>query len=195
MAVYINILNGGSITIGSGASPTPPANPKTVITFTDNTTQEFEWSGTITQTTMENAGLVEDSEWIAHPTAITIGNAVTSIGYRAFYGCNHENEFVSITIPDSVTSIGEGAFDSCHYLTNISIPSNVTSIGVEAFIGCAGLTSMTIPASVTSIGQDAFADCFALTTITVLGKTTAQAEALLADASIPEECTIVGELG
>ena len=39
---------------------------------------------------------------------VTIPDSVTSIGYRAFRGCEN---LKSVTIPDSVTSISEDAFD------------------------------------------------------------------------------------
>ncbi|MBQ3668262.1 MAG: leucine-rich repeat protein, partial [Clostridia bacterium] len=41
------------------------------------------------------------------------GLSVTSIGDRAFRGCNR---LTDVTIPGSVTSIGDSAFDSCYRL-------------------------------------------------------------------------------
>ena len=72
------------------------------------------------------------------------GNAVTSIGDDAFYGCT---KLTSITIPDRVTSIGDGAFMDCNSLTSINIPDGVTSIGTNAFYGCSGLTDITVDSS------------------------------------------------
>ncbi len=45
----------------------------------------------------------------------------------------------SITIPDSVTSIGDRAFSGCESLTEITIPDSVTSIGDGAFSNCTSL--------------------------------------------------------
>ena len=90
--------------------------------------------------------------------------SVTSIGDKAFYGCNG---LTSITIPNSVTSIGDEAFEGCNGLTSITIPNSVTSIGDEAFQYCSGLTSVTIPNSVTSIGNSAFSGCSGLTSVTI----------------------------
>ena len=41
----------------------PAGNPKTKITFTDGTSQEYDWSGEITGKTMIDAGLFDDYGW------------------------------------------------------------------------------------------------------------------------------------
>jgi uncharacterized repeat protein (TIGR02543 family) len=119
------------------------------------------------------AQIYKNSSSAAIPTStkgdITIpgtlgGYPVTSIGYRAFYGCSG---LASVTIPDSVTSIGGEAFDGCSSLTSVTIPDSVTNIGALAFRGCSGLTSVTIPDSVTSIGDEAFSGCSGLTSVTI----------------------------
>ena len=66
-------------------------------------------------------------------TSVTIGNSVTSIGYRAFSYCS---SLTSVTIGDSVESIGTYAFYNCSSLTSVTIPDSVTSIGSSAFYGC-----------------------------------------------------------
>ena len=48
----------------------------------------------------------------------------------------------SANIPNSVTSIGYRAFYGCTGLTSITIPNSVTSIGGSAFLGCSGLTDV-----------------------------------------------------
>ncbi len=126
-----------------------------------------------------------------------IPNSVTTIGYRAFYGCTC---LASITIPNSVTSIGDNAFALCTALTSLTIPNSVTSIDGSAFNNCSGLTSIVvasgnpnydsrnncnaiietasntlivgcqntiIPNSVISIGEYAFDGCSGLTSITI----------------------------
>ena len=97
-------------------------------------------------------------------TSVTIPNSVTSIGEYAFYGCSG---LTSITIPNSVSSIKDGAFGGCSGLTSVTIPNSVTSIGYQAFSGCTGLTSITIPNSLTSIGYSAFESCSGLTSVTI----------------------------
>ena len=94
----------------------------------------------------------------------TIPNSVTSIGYRAFYGCT---SLTSVTIPNSVTTIWNEAFSGCTSLISVTIPNSVTSIWDRAFYGCTSLTSVTIGNSVTSIGGDTFNGCTSLTSVTI----------------------------
>ena len=58
MMITIKNLIGGSITI----TTKPAGNPKTKITFTDGTSQEYDWSGEINQQTMIDAGLFSSVE-------------------------------------------------------------------------------------------------------------------------------------
>ena len=62
---------------------------------------------------MAAAGLrdyYEYSIWLKRPVDVKIGDAATSLGYAAFYGCYR---LEVITIPETVVSIGEDAFNSC----------------------------------------------------------------------------------
>ncbi|MBQ8497664.1 MAG: leucine-rich repeat protein [Clostridia bacterium] len=86
------------------------------------------------------------------------GKAVTSIRYRAFYGCAN---LQSIDIPEGVTSIGSDAFSQCAALQNVKIPDSMTNIGYGAFRKCSALQNIEISASV-GIGQSAFYECEAL---------------------------------
>ena len=92
----------------------------------------------------------------------TIGDNVTTLGNRAFYGCS---SLTSVTIPNSVTAIWYNAFYDCNSLTSITIPDSVWWIGYSAFEACSSLTSITIPDSVTEIGWYAFRDCSSLTSV------------------------------
>ena len=96
--------------------------------------------------------------------AVYHGIPVTSIGYRAFYGCT---SLESVTIPDSVTSIGYSAFYNCTSLASVTIGNGVTEINDYAFGGCTSLESVTIPDSVTSIGDAAFGGCTSLENVTI----------------------------
>ena len=129
------------------------------------------------------------------------GNAVTSIGDRAFENCYI---LTSITIPDGVTSIGEDAFRNCSGLESITIPDRVTSIGEDAFMDCSGLTSITIGGGVTSIGYAAFGGCTGLTSITIPSSVTSIEDAafsrctgltdITVDSSNPYYCSESGVL-
>ena len=112
-----------------------------------------------------NAIIETATNTLMHGCGTTIiPNSVTSIGYRAFFGCTG---LTSITIPNSVTSIDTYAFSDCTHLTSVTIPNSVTSIGYCAFSGCTGLTSITLPNSVTSIGNFAFEGCCRLYSIDI----------------------------
>ena len=85
-------------------------------------------------------------------TAITIPNSVTRIGDRAF----HCSGLTSVTIPNSVTDLGYGVFDCCFHLSHADLPDNMTSIPAYFFNGCKTLSKITIPDSVTEIQESAF---------------------------------------
>ena len=89
---------------------------------------------------------------------------ITSIGKRAFYGCE---SLRSIDLPEGVTSIGASAFDYCKSLTYIDLPEGVTSIDASVFDYCTSLTDIVLPESVTSIGSSAFYYCEHLTSISI----------------------------
>ena len=97
-------------------------------------------------------------------TSYTIPDSVTSIGERAFSGCE---SLKNLVIPDSVTSIGDSAFEGCTSLKNLVIPDNITSIEKGVFQGCSSLTDIVIPNRVTSIGKGAFFACNSLTSIVI----------------------------
>ena len=110
-------------------------------------------------------GLFEDSS----VKKLIVGNTVTEIENRSFYGCEKLTE---ISLGNSVTTIGERAFSNCDNLTEISLGNSVTTIGERAFSNCDNLTEISLPNSVTTIGQFAFSDCDNLTEIS-LGKSVA----------------------
>ena len=87
---------------------------------------------------------------------------VTSIGERAFYGCDRLTEII---IPNSVISIGEHAFSKCNSLIDVVIPDSVTNIKSMAFYDCADLASVVIGNNATNIGGYIFYYCDNLTSV------------------------------
>ena len=158
--------------------------------------EEEVWSTEITYEDLENA--LEDEFGEKHSKefliSINIPNSITTIGDRAFYGCE---SLIKINIPNSVTTIGEGAFLGCNSLTSITIPSSVVTIIGNPFYDWHGNlyneskafiyenhvlfnknkttliayrakeTNYTIPNSVTTIGEHAFSGCDSLTSINI----------------------------
>ena len=116
MAVTINILNAGNMTLGSSGS-TPATYEETW----------YKYDG--------------DTEW-RHVNIEGTIVLVDEMGMPDGY-IENPNDIVAIEIGTDVTSIGAWAFYGCSGLTSVTIPSSVTSIGVGAFCGCTGLTSVT----------------------------------------------------
>ena len=74
----------------------------------------------------------------------------------------------TVVIEAGVTSIGNRAFTGCEVLTSVTLPeSGFETIGEKAFMGCEKLLSITIPKSVTTIKERAFLYCQALGGVTV----------------------------
>jgi len=180
------------------------------------------------------------------PDTIVIGGGegipVTSIPENIFSG---RTSLTAVTIPDAVTSIGIGAFSGCALLTDLAIdsanatyveqdgvvyqkvdsanamvafglssvtsanmPSSVsigaasipvTSIGQNAFNGSSALTAVTIGENVTSIVQYAFLSCSVLTVVTMganvtsIGRSAFEGCIGLTAVTIPASVTYIDE--
>ena len=97
----------------------------------------------------------EEEVWSTEITYEDLENALEDE-----FGEKHSKEFlISINIPNSITTIGDRAFYGCESLIKINIPNSVTTIGEGAFLGCNSLTSITIPSSVVTIIGNPFYDC------------------------------------
>ena len=66
-----------------------------------------------------------------------------------------------------ITSIGYRAFNGCEKIDSLIIPSGIEEIKEEAFYGCRRLKYISIPKSVTIISKNAFDDCPSLNNIVV----------------------------
>ncbi len=74
-----------------------------------------------------------------------------------------------ITISEACTSVGDKAFVSCASLEEVSIGENIVSIGYRAFRDCDGIASLTIPAKVKTISDSAFTEMDSLVALNFLG--------------------------
>ena len=86
---------------------------------------------------------------------VILGNNVSSIELRAFYGCMSLN---SIIIGNSVTSIGHEAFSSCYELSTVTIPESVTSIGVNVFQNCINVSDVYCYADPSKLSWNSYND-------------------------------------
>lgn len=115
----------------------------------------------------ENGFVIKDGVLVKYKGAggdVVVPDSVTSIGDRAFVGCDN---LASVDLPASVTSLGVCVFDGCSSLTKIKLPEGVTSIGNSAFAECNNLASVDLPTSVTSLGVCAFDGCSSLKKIII----------------------------
>lgn len=68
----------------------------------------------------------------------------------------------SFTTPYGVTTVGEKAFYGCEELKNITLSKDIIAVEESAFEGCIKLNRAGIPESVMRIEKNAFKDCVAL---------------------------------
>ena len=136
---------------------------------------------------------------------------VTSIGYRAFFGCS---SLASVKIPDSVTSIGSSAFAYCSSLKEITLPfvgatKDGTSNKHFGYIFGASdyyYNDNDVPTSLKkvtvtggNIGDDAFAYCYSLTSVVIgdsvtsIGKRVFYNCSSLTSVAIGDSVTSIGE--
>lgn len=114
---------------------------------------------------MTNWGLDDNPPWYDNRgtvRSVIVGDGVTSIGSRAFYGCG---SLTSVSLPDSVTEVGERAFGSCVRLQQITLPDSVTVLGIGAFQGCRALTEVGLPQRLETVPVSLFEGCSSLPTV------------------------------
>ena len=89
MAIHINRLNGGNITIGSSGGSAPTGHADTRFTLQGGTVETHNTTGTIDNQWMVDNGYFDaDADtWLKTITQVDIGNTVTSIGDSAFSYC------------------------------------------------------------------------------------------------------------
>lgn len=122
---------------------------------------------TVTFKNGKNAITIGDNAFSATGiTSLILSGNVTSMGYKAFYGCK---SLKSVTLNEGLQTIGSGAFLDCVNLTGtLSIPSTVTTIkgGDYYWINNGAFQNTNIAgveikdgSSAITLGNCTFADC------------------------------------
>lgn len=109
----------------------------------------------------------------ANITSVTIEIPAAVPGWM-FEQCT---SMTSLTLGDAVTGIGEKAFNGCTSLGAVSFGAGLTSIGESAFWGDP-ITDVVLPASLTTIGSYVFGGNTAMTSVSFNGVPTAVGEGL-----------------
>ena len=81
------------------------------------------------------------------------GSVLTSIGYRAYYGCTALEKFL---MPNTVTALGNQAFYGCTKLSNLSLSTSLTEISEYCFYNTKSLKGVVFPEGLRTIGEYAF---------------------------------------
>ncbi|MBO4697961.1 MAG: leucine-rich repeat protein, partial [Lachnospiraceae bacterium] len=122
----------------------------------------------------------------ANLTSVAIGNGVTQIGGKAFYGCSGINkvyylgevaEWCDIIFDEEDSNPIKLAvwfyfgdtflINGDTFLIDLEIPEGVTQINDYAFAGYCRLRTVSIPDSVTTIGVRAFYGCYNIEAVTI----------------------------
>ncbi len=215
--ITVTTVDGGYTAQCSVAVTEPQtAWTKVTIRYTDNSTsgKDCDASSTLAESEIYRG----TSSQPLYPSAVTVGDCVTSIGdeclaatlllqnvslpsgltYIGFHAFAYCRNLPSVTIPNSVTTIGAGAFTHDSGLTSVNIPNGVTEIKESTFTDCIALSSMTLPNNVTSIGNSAFTNCHALTSINIPSGVTSMSDYAfyncsgLTNITIPSGVTSIG---
>lgn len=165
------------ISIGKRAFYNCKSNNFSEITFPDRDnislgSQVFGLCNQLKTIQLPKVSIIPDETFIGcsalKTIIIPVGTTVTSVGKKAFSGCERLTEFPQF---NGLQTIGEESFSSCTGLTNLIIPEGVTTIDDKAFYGCNKITMASLPTTLNTIGSAAFANCGNLENIYAL-KTT-----------------------
>lgn len=68
----------------------------------------------------------------------------------------HRASITELALSEGITSIGDRAFSGCNGLTRVDLPNSVVEVGTRAFMDCASLTEVSLGTGVEQIGDRAF---------------------------------------
>ena len=122
-----------------------------------------------------------------------MGDKLTEIPDRAFYGCSSLKKLI---LPTSVKSVGKRAFFDCARIENLYFAERIEKLGEYAFGGCERLASIDIDCETVSKGE--FSGCsslgyFSLRDGAVSISEEAFANSGITDVSIPSTVTDIAE--
>jgi hypothetical protein len=163
MAVNINILNAGNITVNIGSS-----TPETIMTLSGGTRKSIRlMSSNITPEILLENNIIEENpdensadDYVVVEPVISIQLApnITTIDMSYF-----SQSLESFTAGEDFTTVEDDQFSYYEDLGSFSGP-NVTTVGQYAFTGCTSLSSVYLP-NATTVGEGAFNDCTSLTSL------------------------------
>ena len=188
---------------------------------TNNTNSNVHWSfdentGTLT---FSGTGNMKDYEWNFDESQyhqycskiknVVIEDGVTSIGKKAFWGCENLEKII---IPSSVKSIGSNAFNGCPNLENINVDSenkyfssldgdlyNKDRTKIIQYAIGKKQNDFVVPNGITFIGDSAFYGCTNLTSVTIpngvtsIGDSVFESCTSLTSITIPNGVTSIGD--
>lgn len=117
---------------------------------------------------MDNYATSTDVPWYSirdFVKTIVIGDGITSIGDRAFYGCTNLKD---VLIGNDVATVGTYAFRGCSAVTSITLPESVTRLDGSAFRFCNALTFVRLEGNAPVLGSYVFGDGAASRTLQYL---------------------------
>lgn len=103
---------------------------------------------------------------IALNGTLTLSEALTFIGERAFAGCNGLNG--TIILPGALKGLSASAFRGCGNITEV-IGNRIEIVGTQCFKGCISLTRFNTYPSLVEIQAESFQGCESLSSVPAWG--------------------------
>jgi len=137
---------------------------KLILTYNDSTEYKIECDGTSALTASEVSGGSKPSSAITSAVVNACGQSSFTIDTNAFYGCSG---MTAITLDNAITTIGNQSFMGCSGLTSFTFPTSLKRIEGSCFRLCNQIKTFNVPNGVTYLGSGCFADMSALSAATI----------------------------